>query len=266
MRQRLLRFLIPFAVLVGVMGAASADAAALRTGATRFVRVTRLRDGKLTVALTARGRRTFRHDLRGGRVLYTVCVRLGETLQGETVGKVTFPGSMSFGIAGAKRYRPLVDARADFCDLNLARVTKASRHARISLVDRPPLDAVALTERGAEYLQEDRIAARSWTILLAARLDTTFEPGGRFPSARVLVSSLRRVGGYGRVVVLGDPTMSPSSGTTGIYSDGDAHLEIVTMSAARKRLFVDQNGSVYSTNIQDHIDRFLDSKLPDPFG
>ena len=254
------------ALLISVIQPLPADAAASRTGATRYVRVYRLRSGKLTIVLTPRGRRTFRRDLRRDRVLYASCVHLRDTPQGASIDNVTFPAAMSLGTGGTKTYRPIVDPRADFCDVNLALIARAAGREKISLIDRPPLDAVPLTVRGAEYLEEDQIAVNSWTILFVARIDAqTIEPGDRFPPAELLVGSLRKVGGYGKVVVLGAPTSSPPAGTTGIYSDTDAHLEIVTVSASGTRLFIDQNAGVYSTNMQDHIDRFLRAKLPDPF-
>jgi hypothetical protein len=125
-------------------------------------------------------------------------------------------------------------------------------------------DAVALTARGAEYLDEDQIAAKCWTIMLVAEIDEEIEPGGRFSSAQLLVSALRREGEYGKVVALGAPTQSPPVATTGVFSDANAHFEVVGRSAGAMRLFIDQNAGVYSTNMKEHIDRFLAAELPFP--
>ena len=253
-------------LVLAVLAAQSAAAAgaAVKTGATRYVRVVRLGGGKLTVVLTSRGRRRFRQSLRGDRVLYASCAHLRATPEGVTIGKVTNPAPTSIAAGARSAYRPLLDRRADFCNLDLAQMTLTGRRERIVLVERAPLDAVSLTRRGAEFLEDDQIAARSWTVMLAARADQTFEPGGRFPSAGLLVSSLRRVGGYGRLAVLRAPDLSAPVGTTGIYSDADHHLEIVTVSSGRTRLFIDQNAAVYTTNMEEHIDRFLHAELPYP--
>ena len=229
--------LLLIALAAGALHPVSANAAAPRTGATRYVRLVRLSNGRVTIALTARGRKAFRRDLRGNRLLAASCVHLRDTPQGVTIASVAPPAPTTLRSQGAKGYRPIVDPRADFCNVDLARVAVDGRRKTVVLIEREPLDAVPLTRRGSEYLHEDQVAANLWTILLAARLDETFEPGHHFPSAQLLVTSLRTVPSYGKVVVLDSSTDSPPAGTTGVYSDANRHVELVALSAIGARLF-----------------------------
>jgi hypothetical protein len=89
--KRQLRFVLLVALVIGVGESLPASAAALQTGVTPYVRVTALRSGKLTIVLTARGRRTFRRDLAGKRVLYAACGHLRASPEGVVLNNMTFP-------------------------------------------------------------------------------------------------------------------------------------------------------------------------------
>lgn len=62
--------------------------------------------------------------------------------------------------------------------------------------------------------------------------------------------------------MLDTPSSSPRRGTIGVYSDSDRHLAIVTVLTDGTRLFIDQTAAVYSTNIEEHVIRFLHAELP----
>ena len=109
---------------------------------------------------------------------------------------------------------------------------------------RPPL-AAALTPRGGTHLDERAAAARLVGVIVLA---TSVNPESTvWPSAdRVAAIS------EGTVVALAGPGDSPPAGKVGYFSDG-AHMAVVTPSRAGRRLFIDLNGDVTSTNVLEYI-------------
>ncbi len=58
-----------------------------------------------------------------------------------------------------------------------------------------------------------------------------------------------------RVVALASPDASPPPGAIGFYSDGANHAETVGISKLGRRLFMDSNAGVFSTNAAEHLIR-----------
>jgi hypothetical protein len=172
------------------------------------------------------------HRLRGRKVTLR-CVRLGsaDTLLREDRGE-------SDSAVAPRRRRPLhfdlASRRFDFCTL-----------ARADTTGDPPI-AVALTSRGATFLDEQQAALRMVGVLafagsLAPNATTWPLPGG-------VVAA-----GAGEVVALPGPGDSPPPDKVGYYSDGARHVTVAVLSRAGRRLFIDSNGDVTSTNVLEYL-------------
>lgn len=57
------------------------------------------------------------------------------------------------------------------------------------------------------------------------------------------------------MVALVSPDASPPPGAIGFYSDGANHAEAVGISTLGRRLFIDSNAGVLSTNAAEHLVR-----------
>jgi len=233
-----------------LVAASSAGAATrhLRTGSTPFVRVVHLRGGRLTLALTAKGRREFARVVHG-KFLDGRCVRLRATPQGIVGASESGSSELVQGAGGRFVYRTLLDRRADYCDVGLATVTNHGQDQ--ASLPAPLLDSVPLTQRGAEYLDEDQVALDLQVTLSFAEVATLHEPAGRFPASPALARTLPGV------VALASAKDTPRRGKTGYYSDGADHAEVVGVSALGARLFIDMNRGVLVTNASEHLTRVL---------
>jgi hypothetical protein len=78
-------------------------------------------------------------------------------------------------------------------------------------------------------------------------------PGGHFLPAAQFTAGFRV--GRLRVVALVSPDGSPPPGAIGFYSDGANHAEVVGISTLGRRLFIDSNVGVLSTNAAEHLVR-----------
>lgn len=229
-----------------------AYAARLTTGATRYVRVVRLRHGERTLRLTRVGKRRFGSEVRGS-FLIAQCVRLRRTAAGLVSGETSVSVETIHHPRGRSVYVSLVTPRADFCDVELG-VIDRSGHSFREHLSAPPLDNVPVTERGAGYLNEDRVTFRLlFTIGLAEALAAQ-RHSGHFPPARVL-SKLPGT------VALRTARATPPRHRVGYYSNGSEHAEVVALSALGQRLFMDIKHGIFSTNAGDHITRVLTGRL-----
>jgi hypothetical protein len=109
---------------------------------------------------------------------------------------------------------------------------------------RPPL-AAALTPLGGTHLDERAAATRLVGVIVLA---TSLDPRSSAwpPAERVAAIS------EGTVVALAGPADAAPAGKVGYFSDG-AHMAVVTSSSAGRRLFIDLNGDVTSTNVLEYI-------------
>lgn len=233
-----------------LVAAAPADAVEphLRTGSTAFVRVVHLRGARLTLALTATGRNEFARVVRG-KFLDGRCARLRATPQGVVDASESSPSELVKGARGKFIPRTLLDRHADYCDVGLATVTNNGQDQ--ASLPAPLLDSVPLTQRGAEYLDEDQVALTLQTTLSFAEIASLHDPAGRFPASSKFARTLPDV------VALASPADTPPRGKTGYYSDGAAHAEIVDVSILGARLFIDMNRGVLVTNASEHLTRVL---------
>lgn len=227
----------------------------LHTGSTRYVRLVHLRDGGLSIALTARGRKRFRRVLRGF-VLDATCTTLGKTVQGSTQGTQSSGAEGSSGPGGRFNYHVLLDRYADFCDVGRARQRMTHNGESTTHVPGPTLDSIALSQKGAAYLDEERVTERMFGILETAIEDAYTDPEGRFPPAEKLAAMFP-----GRVVALASADASPPAGVVGFYSDDANHAEAVALSALDRRLFIDSNDGVLSTNPADDLFRAMSGEV-----
>jgi hypothetical protein len=164
----------------------------------------------------------------------TVTVRC--TLLGPSGGLAHVDQAESANVrAPRKRSRlrvTLPSRRYDFCELQRT----DGRRAPI---------AASLTDRGATYLDE---RAASGRLLGAIVLATSLAPDSQVWPAADRVAAISE----GGVVPLAAPVDSPPAGKVGYFSDG-GHMAVVTLSSAGRRLFIDLNGDVTSTNVLEYI-------------
>jgi len=225
----------------------------LHTGSTRYVRIVRLGHGQRSVALTGLGRKRFARLMRGGYALDATCTTLGKSVQGFSQRGSSGGSESSLGPNGRATYRTLLDRHADFCDISRVRLTVTRRSVSSEQVPGPLLDSIALTQKGVAFLDEDRVTSTIFVVLEVAigaaqhRTDGHFPPAGQFAAGFGLSRLLR-------VVALVSPDASPPPGTIGFYSDGANHAA-VGISTLGRRLFIDSNAGVLSTNAAEHLAR-----------
>ncbi len=225
--------------------------AVLHTGSTRYVRIVRLGHGELSVALTGQGRERFAQLMRGGYALDATCTTLGTSVQGFSPRSSSSGATASLEPSGRFTYHPLLDRHADFCDIGRARL-RVTRHSVSSeQVPGPSLDSVALTQKGAAFLDEDRLSSTMYRVLEVAIADARRRPEGDFPPAAEFAAG-PTAGGL-RLAALGSADASPPAGAIGFYSDGADHAEVVGISTLGRRLFIDSNAGVLSTNAAEHL-------------
>lgn len=256
------RFALGLAVLasLALVDPASADSPVFRTGSTRYVRVVHLTHGRLTFALTASGRKRFKRALRGS-VLDAECTTLGPAVQGSTLSSVGAGSERTVGPGGRVTDLVLLDPHADFCDIGRARRKVTRSRVTTTEVAGPPLERLALTQRGAAYMDEDRVTLKLFVTLNSALEYAHADKAGHFPPAeRVTTKS------GGKVIALGSPDASPPAGVVGLFSDGVNHAEAVGLSALHQRLFIDSNGGTLSTNAQEHMFRVAAGEATTLFG
>ncbi len=107
--------------------------------------------------------------------------------------------------------------------------------------------AIPLTQEGAVQLdREEKSEAIFGVLLVTESVGERSKPDG-FPTYAQIVArypNLARV-----VVALPAPAAVPPPGKVGYFSDAAAHLAISAVTAVGKRLFIEYNGDVLSTNL-----------------
>ncbi len=201
---------------------------ALHTGSTRYVRIVHLGCGQLSVALTAQGHKRFAQLMHGGYALDVTCTTLGKSVQGFSQRGSSGGAEGSVGPHGRPTYHALLDPHADFCDIGRVRLTITRRSISSEQVAGPTLDSLALTQKGAAFLDEDRVTATTFGVLEVAIGEAQHLADGHFPPADQFAAELRTSPWH--VVALASPLASPPSGAIGFYSDGANHAEAVGIS------------------------------------
>ena len=253
--RRSLRTLCLIALTALLLAAPAAGAVpALHTGSTRYVRIVHLGHGQLSVALTGQGHKRFAQLIRGGYALDATCTTLGKSVQGFSQRSSSGTAESGIGPHGRPTYHTLLDRHADFCDIGRVRLTITRRSISAEQVPGPTLDSIALTQKGAAFLDEDRVTSTIFAVLQLAIGDAQHRPDGHFPPAGQFAAGFRP-SRLLRVVALVSPDASPPPGAIGFYSDGANHAEAVGISTLGRRLFIDSNAGVLSTNAAEHLVR-----------
>ncbi len=245
--------LIVLTVLLLVAPAAS-TVSALHTGSTRYIRLVDLGHGQLSVALTSQGHKKFVQLMRGGYALDATCTTLGNSFQGFSQRGSSGGSEASIGPNGRSSYHTLLGRHADFCDIGRVHLTVTRRSVSSEQVPGPLLGSIALTQKGAAFLEQDRLTSTIFMVLEVAIGDAQHRPGGHFLPAGPFAAGYagllsRRL----RVVALVSLDASPPPGAIGFYSDGANHAEAVGISTLGRRIFIDSNAGVLSTNAAEHL-------------
>ncbi|MDQ6745495.1 MAG: hypothetical protein M3Z27_05725 [Actinomycetota bacterium] len=240
----------PTAVAPAASAATTTSTVVLHTGSTAYARVHNTPGRQAFLGLTPLGRRHFRRLLRG-YVIDATCTTLGRTAQGFTSSSES---SVAMGGPGFRRpkFRAPIDGSGDFCDIGRARVIVNRQGSSETGIAGAPLDTVALTQKGAAYLDEDRLTGRMFAVLTEAVVRAERDRLRHFPTAQQVAASAPR-----QIVALASPDASPPHGMIGFYSDGANHAEAATASALGRRLFLDSDAGVLSSNVAEHLLRLF---------
>jgi hypothetical protein len=99
-----------------------------------------------------------------------------------------------------------------------------------------------VTPAGAAYLDAKRVGDR---LVAALAVASGLGPDGHYPAAEdVVVPGL---------VVLAAPTDTPPPRRVGLYSDAAAHMTVVATTADSRRLFIDADGGVLTSNVPELV-------------
>jgi hypothetical protein len=229
----------------------AAGAPRLHTGSDRYVRLVKLPGIGLTAALTPQGRKRLGRRLRG-RVLDGACTTLGTGF----LSTSSSMGEIAPGPGGRPKFVFILDRHADYCDFRLSHLSGKGRRARLQQLPGPPFDSLALTQRGAAYLDDDRITAHMEQVLVFADV---LAGSGHYPSASRVASLYPHR--LLKVSALSSPAGTPASDAIGVFSDGVRHIETVGETKLGRRLFVDWNKGILTTNAAAHLFRFVSDQI-----
>jgi hypothetical protein len=170
-------------------------------------------------------------DAGGGPLL------LRQDAQGELVRTITPPR--------ARRPIPVrqrgASARYDVCGLVGGRLRGRGDAQRfVKTLDLQ----VPVTQAGAEFLHERRLGD---DMVAALDLVAANAAGDRYP-AFVTVAAV-----IPRLVELASPDATPAPGAIGLYSDAAQHVRVVAVSRLGRRLFIDANGDVLTSNVPEIV-------------
>jgi hypothetical protein len=238
------------AVVVGalMLVGAAAGSVHLHTGSTKYLRIVQLRGGNRTMVLTGRGRRALKGQLKG-RVLVATCAKLGRAVHGFTI--TSEQSESENGPPGRlATYHSMLVPGTDFCAISLQRLNSHGSTGSSNVA--PPFDSIALNQNGAAYLNEDRVTQRLFGVLQLATELASKDPHGDYPTATRLMAFL-----HGQLTTLNSPNASPPVGRVGVFSDGAGHIQIAALSPPGKRLYIDSNAAVLSTNAPEHLIRVV---------
>ena len=135
----------------------------------------------------------------------------------------------------------------DYCDVSL----EPRRRGRSSKL----VVSVPLTQRGAVFLDEREVARGLFGLLVA--IDFAFEERGSgvHPTVEQVLTRFPQLRGH--LIPLSGPADTPPPKTIGYWSDGAAHVAVVALATAGRRLFVEYDGDVLHTNVSGYIFGYL---------
>jgi hypothetical protein len=238
---------VVFGVALMVACACSAPASAQEPTLPLEVRGVRAESGgpgAVRITFTRDAARLYRRRV-AGRTLIVRCQVVDETAPlllreeraSELVRTITAPA----------RRRPIrlrergSSAAFDVCKLVAGRLRRSPRDPRFVRM----LSLTApVTQTGALFLRERALGDR-----LVAALDVVAALGrnGSYPmfaAARGVIPGL---------VELPAPDATPAPGRIGLFSDGAQHLTVVAVTLTGRRLFIDANGEVLSSNVPEVV-------------
>jgi hypothetical protein len=129
------------------------------------------------------------------------------------------------------RVRHAAGARFDVCELTAVRGLRTVRTLTLPL-----------TPEGGAYLAAKRVGNQ---LVAALEVVSALGPDGHYPAAQdVVVPGL---------VVLAAPTASPPPRRVGIYSDAAQHMTVVALTPDGRRLFIDADGGVLTSNVPELV-------------
>ncbi len=138
----------------------------------------------------------------------------------------------------------------DYCRLWRPKRTVTRRNRRLDF-ERRLLVSVPLTQRGAVHLDEEEKTQGIAGALVLASLSDDGDQLGRYRTYDELIAKYPKA--TRAVVELDAPADSPPAGKIGFYSDGAAHVLVAAMSASGRRLFIEYEGDVLSTNVVGYM-------------
>jgi hypothetical protein len=113
--------------------------------------------------------------------------------------------------------------------------------------------SVPLTQAGAVFLDEQTRARRLLvTLAIAGFVAEDLKITG-WPSYTQLVETLGRTKARRRFASLAAPTDTPPAGRIGYYSDRGEHVAVAIVSRSGRRLFIEGQGDVLTTNVAGHV-------------
>jgi hypothetical protein len=242
------------AAVLALLVAAPTSAAQtpLPVGQADGVRIVRER-GVMVFVFTQRAAKLYRR-IAGRRVL-VYCTATADDVSAGTGGIDPISGVGEFGepLRAPKRGRKLVtgDLRplrsSDYCEIWLPARTIRRDGGRERI--RPRLIvSVPLTQIGAVHLDERSKAVQLMEVLFAVALVGERRHFNGWPTYGVLLNwGFRKAGD--RFVRLVSPTDTPPAGAIGYYSDGRDHVAVAIVSASGRRLFIEYDDDVLSTNV-----------------
>ena len=125
------------------------------------------------------------------------------------------------------------------------------RHGNRLRRARKLLVSVPLTQRGAVFVdEEEKTRSIGGVWVLGSVLAEKLELDG-YPTYEQLIAEYPKLARV--VVALAGPEDSPPAGKVGLYSDGAGHLLVATLSASGRRLFIESDGDVLSTNVYSYL-------------
>ena len=128
--------------------------------------------------------------------------------------------------------------------------TVKGRHGQV-VFGRKLLVSVPLTQQGAVYLDEEEKTQSIFGVLVIASLSADGTELGRYRTYDELIAKYPKAARS--VVELAAPVDSPPAGKIGFYSDGAAHVLVAAPSASGRRLFIEYDGDVLSTNVAGYM-------------
>jgi hypothetical protein len=139
----------------------------------------------------------------------------------------------------------------DYCRLWLEPRT-VRRDGERQRVGRRLIVSIPLTQAGAVFLDEETKARKLLSLVFVAGFVSEELSITGWPSYTQLVDTVgqhpRR-----RLVALATPGDTPPARTIGYYSDRREHVAVAIVSKSGRRLFIEAQGDVLSTNVVRHI-------------